>query len=59
MTEVKLQTKCSQCESEAVYYDKHHAEIYCRSCGLVLVQLYRIPNDNLLDYNFSDFKELS
>ena len=59
MSEVKLQTQCSQCESAEVYYDKHHAEIYCRNCGVVLVKLYSIANDNLLDYDFSDFKEVS
>ena len=56
---IKLNTNCIECGSNQVYYDKRHFEIYCRKCGLVLVQLNKIPNDNLfLDYNFNDFKEV-
>lgn len=58
MSDVKLKAICSECRSDQVYYDKHHAEIYCRQCGLVLVQLHSITIHNLLnDYNFNDFKE--
>ena len=55
----RLEAKCVECGSSNILYDKHHAEIYCGDCGLVLVQLHRIPNENLfLDYNFQDFKEV-
>ena len=58
MSDIKLDAVCIECESESIFYDKHHAEIYCSKCGLILVQLHKFPNENLLiDYHFNDFKE--
>ena len=59
MYDVRLQTICPECKSSAIYYDKHRAEIYCQECGLVVVQLNSAVQHNLLDYDFSDFKEVS
>lgn len=56
---LKLEAECVECGSSNILYDKHHAEVYCGDCGLVLIQLHRIPNENLfLHYNFQDFKEV-
>ena len=56
--EHKLNATCVECRSSNVIYDKSRAEIYCGDCGLVLVSLNSITYDNLLDYNFQDFKEV-
>lgn len=54
-----LKAKCVECGSDNIIYDKSHAEIYCNECGLVLVKLYKIPNDNLFfDYDFKDYNEI-
>ena len=59
MPDIKLNANCTECSSNNIFYDKHRAEIYCADCGLVLVELSKIPTNNLLnDYNFTDFKEM-
>lgn len=58
MSDIKLDAICTECKSRSIFYDVHHAEIYCSKCGLILVQLNQFPNKNLLDnYNFNDFKD--
>ena len=59
MSDIKIDAVCIECESNNIFFDKQHYEIYCSKCGLVLVQLHKFPNENLLtDYNFIDFKEM-
>ena len=59
MSDIILDAICPECKSKPIFYDKHHAEIYCSKCGLILVQLSKFPNTNLLsDYSFNDFKDM-
>ena len=59
MSDIKLDAICTECKSKTIFFDKKHYEIYCRNCGLILVQLNNTQSNNLLDnYNFNDFKEM-